>query len=372
MALRQWKWSPRRWSISRWLLLIRLLQAAGTLVTATMNGFLLAYIHLHRLGFAESMFCLEMMACIALIYSAVVLLVQHTGSQRRRSKTSLIAAFIVGDVVFNGLTIAIITILARTGVPSDCHGLTRDDVEQGDSPDIPPPGYDTIRFGDETDDERGLLDKYCALEGAFYFIAVALVFTYMVTVTLGVLRICERHYTKNTELLTTVENARRRNHTKSKMKSSKSITSSETPAPASEGVIGPDSMVSSAMSSRNNVSATPVHTHTFHESQEQQPQVPVSPVSAASPISQVSPISPIMLDTSMGGLMIGNSPEQSAEAAMVTDGYRPPQQPGMPSLPPYTPGPSRGQFMDGHGNESNEMRLSDYVKGETRAQNSKQ
>ena len=62
--------------------------------------------------------------------------------------------------------------------------------------------------------------------------------------------------------------------------------------------------------------------------------------------------------------------DQAAEAAMVTDGYRQPVPPGMPALPPYTPGES-SRFMAGHGHESNEMRLSGYVKGETRAQNMK-
>ena len=71
------------------------------------------------------------------------------------------------------------------------------------------------------------------------------------------------------------------------------------------------------------------------------------------------------------GVYQQNTVEQHmAEAAMVTDGYRQPSGPEFQSLPPYTPGPSR-QFMDGHGNESNEMRLSEYVKGQTRAQNMK-
>lgn len=50
-----------RWSFSRWLLVARLLQAAGTLVTALLNGFLLVYTHINRLGFADSMFALELM-----------------------------------------------------------------------------------------------------------------------------------------------------------------------------------------------------------------------------------------------------------------------------------------------------------------------
>ncbi|RYO90356.1 hypothetical protein DL766_001181 [Monosporascus sp. MC13-8B] len=60
-----------------------------------------------------------------------------------------------------------------------------------------------------------------------------------------------------------------------------------------------------------------------------------------------------------------------AAEAMVTDGYRHPSQQRFPSLPPYSPGPSQSRFMEGHGNEGNEMRLSEYVKGQTRAQNMK-
>lgn len=55
--------------------------------------------------------------------------------------------------------------------------------------------------------------------------------------------------------------------------------------------------------------------------------------------------------------------DQSADAALVSDGMRP----SDPSLPPYQPGNRR---MSGHSGD-NEMRLSGYVKGQTRAQNMK-
>jgi len=56
--------------------------------------------------------------------------------------------------------------------------------------------------------------------------------------------------------------------------------------------------------------------------------------------------------------------EESADSALVSDGMRPSE----PMLPPYEPGSSR---MTGHGVESNDMRLSEYVKGETQAQDMK-
>jgi hypothetical protein len=58
--------------------------------------------------------------------------------------------------------------------------------------------------------------------------------------------------------------------------------------------------------------------------------------------------------------------EQSADAALVSDGMHPSE----PALPPYQP-PADGRRMSGHANESNEMRLSEYVKGQTRAQEMK-
>lgn len=55
--------------------------------------------------------------------------------------------------------------------------------------------------------------------------------------------------------------------------------------------------------------------------------------------------------------------DQAADSALVSDGMRP-----EPTLPPYEPGSSQ---MLGHGTESNDMRLSEYVKGQDRAQDMK-
>ncbi|KAL7622560.1 hypothetical protein AAE478_008067 [Parahypoxylon ruwenzoriense] len=319
--------------------------------------------------------------CIAFIYSGLVLLMQHAGSRRQRFSTKLIAFFIAGDVLFNGMAIAIITVLARAGLPTDCHGLTRDDMEIGDAPDDPPDGYSTIRFGDKERDRKGLLDKYCSLERGFYFIEAALVFTYMVTVTLGVLRIFERRWSNNgrtDQRFASADNAHRLDRLNTKVHSPDPGRDSETAVPSTEGLT-PASRPSPALRIQQDVPPNDPHRdYTFHGPLHPQP-LPVSPVSiVASPISQVSPLSPhasfapsVALGTSIGGLMIEHASDPAAEAAMITDGYRHQLQPGTPSLPPYTPGQSRGQFMDGHGNESNEMRLSDYVKGETRAQNMK-
>ncbi|XXG95751.1 hypothetical protein Hte_002022 [Hypoxylon texense] len=337
-----------------------------------MNGFLLVYINSNQLGFAESMLYLELMVCIAFVYSAIVLLVQHAGSRRRRSSTPLIATFIVADVVFNGVTVAIITVLARTGLPTDCHGLTRTNC-------ITPPSFniDVAMLTLSKSSTVPILRTIRSRDSKR--------FTYMLTAALGLLRIFERHWMEKGRvdpLFASTDNVYQLNHMGSKIYSPDPSQSTANALASSEGIMTPTSRTAPTLQTQGVVSSGNLHRdRTFQERTRTHP-APVSPVSAASPISQVSPISPVIhhrgslmaspgaLDASVGGLMIMPSPDPAAEAA-VTDGYRHQQHPGMLSLPPYSPGSSRGQFMEGHGNESNEMRLSEYVKGETRAQNMK-
>lgn len=63
--------------------------------------------------------------CALLIYTALVLMIQHTGGRSKRS--GCLTGFIVSDVIFTGMSMGIITVLARAGVPSNCVGLTRSD-----------------------------------------------------------------------------------------------------------------------------------------------------------------------------------------------------------------------------------------------------
>ena len=112
----------------------------------------------------------------------------------------------------------------------------------------------------------------------------------------------------------------------------------------------------------------------------------VSPVSAISedviPASPLSPTASTTLPLEAGFIL--SSTEIHANLAMITDGsrYGGPQQVvdggacggggggGQHNqLPPYSPG-NHGR-MSGHGDESNDIRLSEYVKGATRAQDMK-
>lgn len=130
---------------------------------------------------------------MTLIYTAIVLLVQHTGRRSLKHRDSITFAFVVGDILFTGLTIGLFSIISRSGVPSNCGGLTRSDCKipyplacqrrvswsltytpdkSGDTADNPTKGYDTVRFG--SGDEKGELDHFCSLEKGYFFITIAL------------------------------------------------------------------------------------------------------------------------------------------------------------------------------------------------------
>ncbi|KAK8065950.1 hypothetical protein PG997_012697 [Apiospora hydei] len=359
--------------VSSWLFLVRGLQILGVLASALCNGFLLVYIHVNKLGLSPAMSALEIMTCSILIYTAIVLLVQHTGKRRLRARTSTIVPFVVGDVLFTGLMLGIITVLARTGVPSNCAGLTRSDYKDNDASYDPPDGYRTIRFGDGSAANKGVLDKYCALERAYYFISVAMVFSYMITVTLSILRICEGMYTRNNvvdERLTTATELYRLKTNRSKVRGMSTASQTRSPpmSPLRQGVTSSPSFPNGPSS----------QSQERRQTLQQQMSFPPQQHSLTTSATTVA------VDPAREGLLIddgqGADHDAEAEAAMVTDGYRPQggahshshsdSQGSMPALPPYTPGES-SRFMVGHGNESNEMRLSDYVKGETRAQREK-
>ncbi|KAI1631445.1 hypothetical protein F4809DRAFT_166226 [Biscogniauxia mediterranea] len=369
-------WTLIKWGLPRWLVVLRIFQVLAEFVSATMNGFLLAYIQVNKLAYSNSLFALELMACAALIYSSLVLLIQHTGRRRHNSSTTMIGTFLVLDVLLIGMLIAMITVLANAGVPSNCHGMTRDNIRGGDAPDQPSPGYSTIRFGDGKD-KKGELDRYCAIERGFFDITLILVFTYIATITLGALRVAERHYTgggsTDSRIKEEEEERYQLDYMQSEFHRQGSTTSPRNMGVPTQGVIAPvSSRNSPAARSQDTISS--ISNYQSLDAQQRQTSHPVSPVSPVSPLTPMNrtfnasptpePPSP------MGGLMITHATDEAAEAT-ITDGYRHQMQSGMHSLPPYSPGPSRGLFMMGHGDESNDMRLSDYVKGETRAQNMK-
>lgn len=180
----------------------------------------------------------------------------------------------------------------------------------------------------------------------------------------------------------TLDNAHQLEHIGSKTYRPKSIADVDDLSSPIQGVIPagvasssslPTSRIISNHSRSHPASPTPaVSVSTLPALPSREPNIhgtfPVSPITLptrspiAPPVDQNRPVE------NLGAYH--DTMDHVAEAAMITDGYRHSTMSGFTSLPPYTPGPSR-QFMDGHGNESNEMRLSEYVKGQTRAQNMK-
>jgi hypothetical protein len=162
-------------------------------------------------------------------------------------------------------------------------------------------------------------------------------------------------------------------------------------------------MVAQQQHQQQQQSPTRSQPHHHHEQQQQEhiqhaqavrTSVPVSPLTITTASTPIDP--------AREGLLIDHhhhrhqasvdSIEGAAEAAMITDGYRGPAEQShqqqqqqhhhqhnafahtsiiSSAPPPYVPGES-SRFMTGHtADDNNEMRLSDYVKGQTRAQDMK-
>lgn len=406
-----------QWGLSSYLVVVRALQVLATLISAVLNGFLLVYIQVKALGLSDVMLALEIMTCVTLIYTAIVLLVQHTGRRSLKHRDSITFAFVVGDILFTGLTIGLFSIISRSGVPSNCGGLTRSDYKSGDTADNPTKGYDTVRFG--SGDEKGELDHFCSLEKGYFFITIALLFSYMATVTMGVLRIAGAAFRRKMDERLATANELVRLESKISRTRTSLIRQSAPSSPSQEGSGSPRSFGrDSNRQTRRDTIPTQQH------QQQQQPQHQQSPIqnqpqqhyhhqqyehaqhAHAQAVRASMPVSPLTINTTSSpidpareGLLIDHhhlghshtasvdSIEDAAEAAMITDGYRGP----MPEQqnhhhhqhsalahasissapPPYVPGES-SRFMTGHtADDDNEMRLSDYVKGQTRAQNMK-
>lgn len=64
-----------KWGINSWLVVVRSLQVLGMLISAVLNGFLLVYIHLNRLGLSGTMLALEVMVSIRCVASICIVVI---------------------------------------------------------------------------------------------------------------------------------------------------------------------------------------------------------------------------------------------------------------------------------------------------------
>ncbi|KAK3384305.1 hypothetical protein B0T24DRAFT_79646 [Lasiosphaeria ovina] len=396
------------WEASTWQVLVRLFQLVELLVVVGLNGFLTVMNYTERYYWSPFIMVIEVLLILLAIYTTLALVFRHTGQRSKRP--ACFVCFIVTDSIACATILAIITLLARAGLPKDCDGFATFDGE-----------------GEMASVQRNVyyynaalpkltLQKFCGLERSTYSVAISLVFTYIATIVLTVLRIFERNYTKNSKVSEVLDSLERTNLDEFKLSDDVSSHSS-TPTlalpsrplpPPSEGI------VTRSNSLRSTVTASTSHAGS---SLDRACLIPRRPVGQP-PAPQAKPsIPPMPVIVSAGGVQHqgfvtvtleeedehdehdDDDDDGSAEAALVADGmqHREQQQqrdqqfrlpmlpeeeqsaasalvsdgmrPSEPSLPPYYP--RNGGGMPGHSSESNEMRLSEYVKGETRAQNLK-
>ncbi|KAK4119540.1 hypothetical protein N657DRAFT_658942 [Parathielavia appendiculata] len=417
------------WELSTWLALGRASQLLGSALAVGMHGYLTIKVFAAKLGLSKEMVALELLACFVLGYSILALSIGHSGQRSRR--TSWLTCFVVFDVIMCGVLLGAITTLARAGLPVHCAGMTRKDYKEDEEQNKPKPGFTTIRFGDESVGERGELDGLCGLDRSYYGIANALVFTYIFTITITVLRILEKNYTSKSKVNELLESLGRAEDIRLKAMDSPSPRDESPdmnlPPPPSEGIITRTTSLRSNFTTATSVAAS--HTGAYGPSSiprrpvglNQPPPLPQRSLPASSPTSSHSPNPglnfnsiPLEEDNTAEAALVSDGmrhqphqnrhlhqqppqslphyhhphhqrhpsrdqyppsvtprilpmlseEEQSADLALVSDGMRPAE----PTLPAYHPGNRR---MSGHAGEDNEMRLSGYVKGQTRAQDMK-
>ncbi|AEO64286.1 uncharacterized protein THITE_2110271 [Thermothielavioides terrestris NRRL 8126] len=412
------------WELSTWLALARAFQLLGSLAATVMHGYLTIHVYVNRDGLSAHMVVLELLACLLLGYSTLAIALQHTG--QRSSKTPWLTGFAVCDVLVCAVLLGIISTLAHAGLPVHCGGMTRSNYLPGDRPNFPSYGYTTIRFSDESPGQRGELDYLCGLDRSYYVIANTLIFTYIFTITVTVLRALEKRYTKTTRVNELLESLERAEEISLKVMESPSRALDEPPRPnlpppeaPSEGILTRNPSLRSnltaatvsASSHAGPHAATSIPRRPVPPPQSRRPRPSIPPSPASPPVPEI-PFVPVPLDDEdpaeaalvADGMQhqrphqhqppyyqhhhhhsssSSHSPprmllpilseevhrqsdadadaEADANAALVSDGMRPSE----PTLPPYRPGNRR---MSGHAAESNEMRLSEYIKGQTRAQ----
>ncbi|KAK0672999.1 hypothetical protein QBC41DRAFT_152483 [Cercophora samala] len=300
-------------SYSKWLAFARALQLIAALVSTALHGFTTIWIHVKKLGMTHHTVILELLIVIITVYTTVAILVQHCG-WRAITKPWLIC-FVLLDLIFCAMTMAIISVLAWNGLPVSCVGLTRKEYLPGDASWEYRSGYSTNRFTDGSYDLPGELDKFCPLERAYFGFANALVFFYIATIVLNIVRIFELKYIKignsgedeevNLKAVKDIEQP-------SPISSTVRVNLAP-PAPPSEGIVSRTASLRSTTTtstSRPTYSAVPARAHTV--------AIPRRPVGAGGAVrsphrhSGFDSFNRVSLDED----------SDNAEAALVSDGMR--------------------------------------------------
>ncbi|KAJ4393484.1 hypothetical protein N0V93_002696 [Gnomoniopsis smithogilvyi] len=368
--------------LSTWLILIRSFQVLGSFVPGAVNGWLLYYLYTNRLGPSELMLLLEVLIAIIFGHNFLSVLIIHTSHRSRQ--TAWIIATVCFDVVLCFVDLTIVSLLSYSGLPSNCSGLTSSTWSKGDKVNLPSRGYSTIRFSDEQDGHRGELDKFCGLERGFFFCAVLIILAYILGIITSVFRICDLKYTRNEEVELLLREREETLKLELKLQDQELQSQPCIPAPAStpesttrrHNVAEATAAAKHALMSRPSVIHSPSSSSIPSSSRFKGMNLASIPESSAHRHTyiSVSPRPAVATSSASVGqssLMASDMTDFQANLAMVSDGsrYSGGNQVDSSQLPPYSPGNLR--TMSGHRNENNDIRLSEYVKGETRAQDMK-
>lgn len=285
--------------------------------------------------------------------------------------------------------------------------------------DNPFKGYNKTDLSDMQGQDKGSLDGYCGMERAFYFITMLIMcvhniavdlfavhatntkrsLSYIITIILSVIRVCQLRMHSKDEVEKLLQEREEMINLEHKIHDQEAAS---TPAQNASPVAPQSNGAFPTTNIRSNTHPCPAsRTTTYHTtpSSSSRPARPglryadsmSGPSSSAAgsssssyrtrpPAEPVSPLSPQGSPLSATAPLphdrgfILSATDVSANLAMVADGprYAPSshhQQADNGQLPPYSPGDARA--MRGHGGESNDIRLSEYVKGATAAQDMK-
>lgn len=106
---------------------IRIWQWTSSFFVYASFSLLYAHIHKNRLGENSRMKGVQILGLVSLVYSTFIICFVHifkTLGQRSWRVFAIVS--VPGDLTIMGICLAKITILSFSGVPADCHGLTRE------------------------------------------------------------------------------------------------------------------------------------------------------------------------------------------------------------------------------------------------------
>ncbi|KAK4229483.1 hypothetical protein QBC38DRAFT_359630 [Podospora fimiseda] len=181
-----------------WHSIARIFQLLGSLSSAGFHGFLTLWVYKKKLGLSQLMLILQLLITIIFLYTVFAIIFQSKKQRASNKKSNWLVLLVVLDVFFCGVLLGIITLLAHAGLPLHCAGLTREDFVEGDEGIPPQPGYSTVRFSKQNGKELpGGLDNFCGLERSYFFVSNAMVFSYIITIVISMVRVVEQRLLKH-------------------------------------------------------------------------------------------------------------------------------------------------------------------------------